>query len=150
MKPLRRWGVFCCVVALRELGSRSAAKKSGRAVASQNVRTSRGYEGNLAARIRRRIEYCETARPPRRALQGRRRLFRIRRPRARQPGHVHRLLARLSVFSEDWYLERPANAALKALVRSMPIVLEVFFQRFYSRDLDIPPADPISTLCLKL
>ena len=42
------------------------------------------------------------------------------------------LLAKLSVFTEDWYVERPANAALKALARGMPIVLELFFQRLQS------------------
>ncbi len=44
------------------------------------------------------------------------------------------LLIKLSVFSEDWYVERPANAALKALARGMPIVLQVFYQRLRSNE----------------
>ena len=42
------------------------------------------------------------------------------------------LLTRLSVHSEDWYVESPANAALKAMVRSMPAVLRIFFMRLHS------------------
>lgn len=39
------------------------------------------------------------------------------------------LLLKLSVYDEDWYVEVPANAALKAMVRSFPGVLRVFFSR---------------------
>jgi len=46
---------------------------------------------------------------------------------------VH-LLIRLSVYSEDWYVESPANAALKAMARSMPAVLRIFFMRLRSQD----------------
>lgn len=44
------------------------------------------------------------------------------------------LLIKLSVFSEDWYVERPANAALKAMAKPMPAVLEIFFARLRSGD----------------
>lgn len=37
------------------------------------------------------------------------------------------LLLKLSVHDEDWYVEVPANAALKAMVRSFPAVLKIFF-----------------------
>jgi hypothetical protein len=39
----------------------------------------------------------------------------------------------LSVHNEDWYVEAPANAALKAMARSFPAVLVVFFNRLRSR-----------------
>lgn len=42
------------------------------------------------------------------------------------------LLIRLSVYSEDWYVESPANAALKAMARHMPAVLRIFFIRLRS------------------
>lgn len=44
------------------------------------------------------------------------------------------LLIKLSVYSEDWYVETPANAALKAMARSMPAVLRIFFARLQSQD----------------
>ena len=44
------------------------------------------------------------------------------------------LLIKLSVYSEDWYVETPANAALKAMARSMPAVLRIFFARLRSQD----------------
>ncbi len=44
------------------------------------------------------------------------------------------LLIKLSVYSEDWYVETPANAALKAMVRSMPAILGIFFTRLHSGD----------------
>jgi hypothetical protein len=44
------------------------------------------------------------------------------------------LLIKLSVHSEDWYVETPANAALKAMARSMPAVLHTFFTRLHSQD----------------
>lgn len=44
------------------------------------------------------------------------------------------ILLKLSVFNEDWYVQAPANAALKTLVRSMPGVLRIFFSRLVSDD----------------
>jgi hypothetical protein len=41
------------------------------------------------------------------------------------------LLMKLSASDEDWYVERPANAALKAIARSMPAVLQIFFERLH-------------------
>lgn len=43
---------------------------------------------------------------------------------------------KLSVHDEDWYVEAPANAALKAMASSFPDVLEVFFRRLHSRSAD--------------
>jgi len=42
------------------------------------------------------------------------------------------ILERLSVHDEDWYVTAPANAALKAMVRTMPAVLHIFFARLHS------------------
>lgn len=42
------------------------------------------------------------------------------------------ILLRLSVHNEDWYVEAPANAALKAMVRSFPEVVNVFYSRLRS------------------
>jgi hypothetical protein len=42
---------------------------------------------------------------------------------------------KLSKYDEDWYVEVPANAALKALVRSCPDVLALYDTRLRS---DIP------------
>jgi hypothetical protein len=42
------------------------------------------------------------------------------------------LLMKLSVFDEDWYVEAPANAALKAMVRSIPAVLQIFYRRLHA------------------
>jgi nucleoside phosphorylase len=42
------------------------------------------------------------------------------------------ILLKLSVYDEDWYVEAPANAALKAMVRSLPAVLNVFYSRLRS------------------
>jgi nucleoside phosphorylase len=44
------------------------------------------------------------------------------------------LLIKLSVYGEDWYVEAPANAALKTMARSMPAVLRIFFLRLRSAD----------------
>jgi nucleoside phosphorylase len=41
---------------------------------------------------------------------------------------------RLSRHDEDWYVQAPANAALKTLVRSMPNVQRVYFTRLRSSD----------------
>jgi len=46
------------------------------------------------------------------------------------------LLTKLSVYSEDWYVESPANAALKAMARHMPAVLRIFFMRLHSTSPD--------------
>jgi hypothetical protein len=42
------------------------------------------------------------------------------------------LLIQLSIYSEDWYVQAPANAALKTLVRSMPGILRIFISRLRS------------------
>jgi TIR domain len=42
------------------------------------------------------------------------------------------LLLTLSVHDEDWYVEAPANAALKAMAHSFPAVLQVFYVRLRS------------------
>jgi len=42
------------------------------------------------------------------------------------------LLVKLSVYDEDWYVEAPANAALKTLVRAVPGVLQIFYSRLRS------------------
>jgi len=43
---------------------------------------------------------------------------------------------RLSVPNEDWYVEAPAVAALKTLIRSVPAVLRIFFVRLRSQNPD--------------
>src|SRR5262249_34174758 len=51
------------------------------------------------------------------------------------PAHVPvDILIRLSVFDEDWYVQAPANAALKTLASSMPGVLRLFFSRLESKN----------------
>ena len=42
------------------------------------------------------------------------------------------ILLKLSVYNEDWYVQAPANAALKAIARPMPAVLRIFFSRLHS------------------
>jgi len=42
------------------------------------------------------------------------------------------VLVKLSSYDEDWYVETPANSALKAMARSFPAVLRLFFQRLHS------------------
>jgi hypothetical protein len=42
------------------------------------------------------------------------------------------ILLKLSVYDEDWYVQAPANAALKAMARSFPAVLRVFYVRLHS------------------
>ena len=39
------------------------------------------------------------------------------------------VLQRLSVYDEDWYVQAPANAALKAIASSIPSVLRIYFMR---------------------
>lgn len=46
------------------------------------------------------------------------------------------LLIKLSAHDEDWYVEAPANAALKTMARSMPAVLCIFLLRLSSADAD--------------
>src|SRR5262249_46090945 len=44
------------------------------------------------------------------------------------------ILIHLSAYGEDWYVQAPANAALKTLARSMPQILSIFIDRLHSRD----------------
>lgn len=64
------------------------------------------------------------------------------------------ILLSLSKYDEDWYVQAPANAALKSMVRSVPGVLEIFFSRIGSSSeeerahaadciLDIAKNDPV-------
>ena len=46
------------------------------------------------------------------------------------------IVSRLSVHDEDWYVQAPANAALKTLARPMPGVLAIFYSRLRSDDAD--------------
>lgn len=46
------------------------------------------------------------------------------------------ILLKLSVHNEDWYVEAPANAALKSMVRAVPGVLQIFYSRLKSSDVD--------------
>lgn len=46
------------------------------------------------------------------------------------------LLLKLSVYDEDWYVQAPANAALKAMARSFPAVLRIFHRRLHSDEPD--------------
>ena len=43
------------------------------------------------------------------------------------------IVLKLSVHDEDWYVEVPANSALKAMAGAYPDVLEVFFNRRHSK-----------------
>ena len=42
------------------------------------------------------------------------------------------IVVKLSSHDEDWYVETPANSAIKAMARSFPAVLRLFFQRLRS------------------
>lgn len=42
------------------------------------------------------------------------------------------LAMKLSVYNENWYVEAPANAAIKAMARSFPAALHIFFMRLNS------------------
>jgi TIR domain len=42
------------------------------------------------------------------------------------------ILLKLSKYDEDWYVQAPANAALKAMARSFPDVLRIFYTRLRS------------------
>jgi|HubBroStandDraft_1064217.scaffolds.fasta_scaffold97539_2 TIR domain len=46
------------------------------------------------------------------------------------------VVVKLSSYDEDWYVETPANSALKAMARSFPAVLRVFIQRLRSTSPD--------------
>ena len=46
------------------------------------------------------------------------------------------VLLRLSRYNEDWYVQAPANAALKALAHRIPAVLHIFLNRLGSEDRD--------------
>ena len=49
------------------------------------------------------------------------------------PGRVPvDIVIKLSVHDEDWYVEAPANAALKAMAISFPDIVAVFFHRLKS------------------
>lgn len=43
------------------------------------------------------------------------------------------VLLKLSVYDEDWYVEAPANAALKSMARSVRGILGIFFARLRSQ-----------------
>ena len=43
------------------------------------------------------------------------------------------LLLKLSAYDEDWYVEAPANAALKSMARSVREILGIFFMRLRSQ-----------------
>ena len=42
------------------------------------------------------------------------------------------VLLKLSVYNEDWYVETPANSAIKAMARTFPAVLNIFYGRMRS------------------
>ncbi len=46
------------------------------------------------------------------------------------------ILLKLSVYDEDWYVEAPANAALKSMARSVRDILGIFFERLRSQVAD--------------
>jgi hypothetical protein len=46
------------------------------------------------------------------------------------------VLLRLSNYNEDWYVQAPANAALKTLAHRIPAVLRIFLNRLGSEDRD--------------
>lgn len=46
------------------------------------------------------------------------------------------VLLRLSRYDEDWYVQAPANAALKTLAHRIPAVLRIFLNRLESEDRD--------------
>ena len=46
------------------------------------------------------------------------------------------LVMRLSVYNEDWYVQAPANAALKAMARTTPEVLRIFRERTRSSNIE--------------
>ena len=46
------------------------------------------------------------------------------------------ILLRLSRYDEDWYVQAPANAALKTIAHAVPGVLRIFFDRLKSENCD--------------
>jgi hypothetical protein len=53
------------------------------------------------------------------------------------PGQVPvDILLRLSRYDEDWYVQAPANAALKTIAHAVPGVLRIFFDRLRSENRD--------------
>ena len=53
------------------------------------------------------------------------------------PGRVPiDLLQKLSVYDEDWYVEAPANAALKSMAASVREIMGIFFMRLHSEVAD--------------
>jgi hypothetical protein len=46
------------------------------------------------------------------------------------------VVIKLSSYDEDWYVETPATSAIKAMARSFPAVLRLFFQRLTSASRD--------------
>lgn len=46
------------------------------------------------------------------------------------------ILVRLAMYNEDWYVRSPATAALKAMARSRPAVIRVFFSGLNNSDAD--------------
>ena len=46
------------------------------------------------------------------------------------------ILIDLSKFDEDWYVQAPANAALKSIASSQPGILHIYYQRLVSSDPD--------------
>jgi nucleoside phosphorylase len=46
------------------------------------------------------------------------------------------ILLDLSKYDEDWYVQSPANAALKSIASSQPAVLHIYYQRLASNDPD--------------
>jgi nucleoside phosphorylase len=44
------------------------------------------------------------------------------------------ILIALSVHNEDWYVQAPANAALKTMLRAMPMIFRIFLGRLRSAD----------------
>jgi hypothetical protein len=46
------------------------------------------------------------------------------------------LVMKLSVYDEDWYVQAPANASLKAMARVTPEVLRIFLVRLRSSNFE--------------
>jgi hypothetical protein len=61
------------------------------------------------------------------------------------------IVLKLSVYNEDWYVQTPANAAIKAMARAMPEVLRIFHVRLRSSDLEesIHSAEAIKSVAEK-
>jgi hypothetical protein len=56
------------------------------------------------------------------------------------------ILLKLSVYDEDWYVNTPANSAIKAMASSLPAVLNIFYERLRS---PIPEARSHAAVALK-